>query len=322
MRVRYEFPVRGWLKLSETGKITRENWSFELKANLDTGYAEKLTIEVSQIPQDRWPTLSKVEQDANAGIPTFPFRVNSNVFSFSEFSAELINLESYLSIFGLEEIVFEQIKEEWIVEPDDDLSTGMQGGFERMAPDVGDSVINLTDDMFHVCAAAAATDNTSKLETAALAHFRVGQANFLKERYIESIRHLYLFIECLYGNGKYQKNTIVSEFLKSDFLIQSIHNSFFNGQDTDVLFLNVMITNNVRMSDFEARDFLKFLVDLRGKLQHASPKSVANWHPSRQYQYQNEATCLMILCDEIVDVIFTQRQNSLAEKYIQGRDKK
>lgn len=295
MKVRYTFPVRGKLRTSGTGELRLYEWLFRFETGADREYVERLVVEIFDIPKENWPTLTAVEQDPNAATPTFPFAVNEQAHSFREIEPQVINLESYLSIFGLEEIVFTELSVEWVPE-DGDETAGMQSGFSLLPGRKDDPAEPLSNQELARCIVTA---NSETNRTVGLAHFRVAQTNFYQGRYIETIRHAYLCLEQLFANGKHQKNAVIKEFQKSNKLTLAITKKCFNDTAPDKHFVLVCEKYEKLSEATKVEDILVFLFGLRGQLQHAKPGAHSKWHPSRQHEYEAEALFLINLAGDI-----------------------
>ena len=295
MKVRYTFPVRGRLRKSGTGEIELSEWLFRFEGDAGTEDVKRLIVEISDIPKENWPTITTVEQNPNADIPTFPFAVNENAHGFQEIEPHLVNLESYLSIFGLEEIVFSELSVKWIPGDCDEIA-GLQSGYSQLPGTPDDPADPLSDEELARCIVTA---NSGTNKTSGLAHFRVAQNNFYQRRYIETVRHAYLCLEQLFANGKHQKNAAIKEFLKSEELTSVIKTMCFDDTAPDKHF-GLLLEKHQKLSDAtNVVDVLEFLFHLRGELQHAKSGTRANWHPSRQQEFKAEACFLINLAADI-----------------------
>lgn len=300
MRVRFSLPVRGTLRTCSPDPVNLDGWIFQFVTNKHTGFIERLVIEISDIPKEQWPTLTAVEQNTNSRTPRFPFAVNKEVFKFREIEPYLINLESYLSVFGLEEIEFSNNSQEWLPDNDDER-VPMLSGFSIPQGKPVPATEPLTTEEIARCIVAS---NTSEIETAALAYFRIGQAHIRNHRYIEAIRHLYLCIEYMFANGQSRKDATVKEFSKSEHLTKVVNNLFFSETEKHPSFERIREKHSCLSGAIDATGFFKFLFNLRGEIQHASPRNIKKWHPSRQRELKDEAICVMnvaeAICFEIV----------------------
>jgi hypothetical protein len=294
MKVRYTLPVRGLLRVYDHEPLRLYEWLFDFIANEETGYIDSLAIEISNIPRDRWPTFSDVKQDLAKKIPEFPLELNKNAFSFREIEPNIINLESYLSVFGLESIELVNIKEEWICESEDEENSCMWKIFSisREKPKIRNDP--LTQEQLARCIVAS---SCSENDTAVLAHFRVGKVHFLSGRFIESIRHFYMSLEYKFAHGKFRKNAVLDEFSQSDELNRVVSKVFFEefNESFEILKHKWSILKNAKHS----KDFLRFLVELRGDIQHTSQYSLKKWHPSREHEFEHEAICVINVVEEI-----------------------
>ena len=287
-----EFPG---LRSSGSGEIQLYEWLFRFETAADTEYVERLVVEVSDIPKENWPTLTTVEQDPNAAIPRFPFAVNERAHSFRKIEPHLINLESYLSIFGLEEIVYSELSVEWVTE-DGDKTVGILGGYSELPGKRDDPAAPISNEDLARCIVAA---NAGSDRTAGLAHFRVAQINFFQGRFIETIRHAYLCLEQLFAPGKHQKNATVKQLLKSEELTSTITKACFDDTAPDKSFSRLRAKYEKLEQATTVEDILVFLFKLRGELQHAKSSANAKWHPSRQQELEDEALFLINLAGDI-----------------------
>ncbi|WP_370173022.1 MULTISPECIES: hypothetical protein [Hyphomonas] len=302
MKVRYTLPVRGILRLSETGEIQYPDMTFRFKSDEPSGFVTALELEIINIPQENWPTLIPVEQDPEASIPRFPFDVNPKAVRFSQYLPHILNLESLLSLAGLESIDFAMVREEWIPEPDDE-KIGIWAGIERKPserePDA-DPVSDLTLAKF---IAASAGEET---ETGGLAHFRVAADFFYQERYIDSIRYSYLAVEYLFAGGKHKKTQTLKALNAASDLIDSIEKSFKHPQVQSAA-KRLQEQYSALATSLEPPAVIEWAFDLRGSIQHGNPSSPKRWHPSRQERHQDEALLLLNIAHEACWIIAQRR---------------
>lgn len=291
MRVRYSLPVRGTLRVVDGASIKFNDHTFRFETDKKSGYVVELIVELANVDKDHWPTISQVEQDSNTRIPRFPFEVNVNVLRFTTTEPYITNLEGYLSIFGLEAIGFEQLKEEWVPDSDDER-TSMLSGYTVSRTRDEPIAEPLKDSDLARCIVAA---SKSDLETEALAFFRMGQLFFHDGLYVDSIKYLYLCIEHLFANRKTSKDKTLSEFRKHSELKSAIEALFFKAPHKP--FERVRAKYQKRFYNANADDFLEFFFHLRGATQHA--RQSIKWHPSRQRDFEDEALCMMHLVEEI-----------------------
>ena len=127
MKVRYILPVRGLLRVCDDSPLQIDERTFQFIVDRDTGYVDNIVIQISNVPEEKWPTLSEIQQNPTLGMPQFPFDVNSNALRFSDIEPKIINLESYLSVFGLEAIDFPFIREEWVPDSNDERASILSG---------------------------------------------------------------------------------------------------------------------------------------------------------------------------------------------------
>jgi hypothetical protein len=130
-----------------------------------------------------------------------------------------------------------------------------------------------------------------------LAYFRVAQINFLSRLYIDAIKYSYLCLEELFANGKFKKHQTVIEFCKSSELEAAVQDLFFKNPTPEITLLRVRYPK--LGINAQIKDVYDFIVDLRGRLQHANQHPAMRWHPSMQRNFETEAICLFSLVDQI-----------------------
>lgn len=227
MKARYILPVRGLLRVCNDKPLQIDEWTFQFNVNQNTGYVDNIIIQISNIPEEKWPKLSEIQQDTKLPVPQFPFSVNPNAFRFSDIEPKVVNLESYLSVFGLEAIDFPHIEEEWLPDSNDERASILSGFSVLRLPFKQEPVAEpLTNETLLRCIVAS---NADEKETAALAHFRVGQMHFLNRRFLEAIRHLYMCLEYQFANEKTGKRETLKEFCRSAQLNRTISELFLDG---------------------------------------------------------------------------------------------
>jgi hypothetical protein len=87
------------------------------------------------------------------------------------------------------------------------------------------------------------------------------------------------------------------EFRKSADLIAAIAGLFYQGKHG--AFERIRGKYAALKKSTSALNFLEFLVDLRGELQHANLHTSKKWHPSRQEEFKDEAVCILNVADRI-----------------------
>jgi hypothetical protein len=303
MKVRYELPLKGTLRLTSTNPIDFENWRFEFQVDAETGFANRLIIEMLGIPRENWPTLSPAKHDPTALLPRFPFDVNPKTRRFAGIEPFVINLEGILSLHGLEAILFEEVSEKWVPESESE-AVGMMSGYSLSPPQVRALAEPLDAIQLACCIVAARCPES---ETMALALFRAAQTHMQSRQFIYAIRCSYFCIEHLFANGKHGKRQTIEQFSKADELTSTIKALFFDGPHES--FEKTKPKYKELKGAATPSDVLEFIFGLRGLVQHAGLYHTGRWHPSRQYAFQHEAICLFNVAELICDRIVTVKMN-------------
>jgi hypothetical protein len=298
MKVRYELPLKGALCITNTSPIEFEDWRFEFQTDEQTSFANRLIIEIPDVPPENWPTLSPAKHDPDALLPRFPFDVNPKAHRFSHIEPFVINLEGILSLHGLEAIVFEEVGERWIPESESE-KVSMLSGYSKSPPQVRAVSEPLNAKQLACCIVAAGCPES---ETVALALFRVAQTHMQSRQFIDAIRYSYLCIEHLFAKGMHKRRQTIEQFSKSEELVSTIKALFLDVPHES--FQKIKPKYKELKCAKDPSDFLEFMFGLRGFVQHASRHRTGRWHPSRQYALQHEAVCLFnvaeVICDRIV----------------------
>ncbi len=304
LKVSFTFPVAGTLRVHDDMPVNLSDWSFYFKTCEKTGYVDTLIIEVSNIPKEKWPTLTHIGQIPDAEIPRFPLAENPNAFQFKSIEPQVINLESYLSVYGLEEIHLPGLEVVWTEEDNDVIDKGMSLGHspstrDQEPPRDQEPQCEPLDKNF--LARCIVASNSAGLEAAALAHFRIGQSHFNNQRYIEAIRNLYICVESLFANGHTSERKTIPEFKKSTDLQKAVESVLLNNPNKS--FDTIFDAKRTKWPDLKKptsfEGVLKFLFKLRGTIQHANGFTQGKWHPSQQHEFEHEAICVIQLVEEI-----------------------
>lgn len=294
MKVRYTFPAKGVLAISGKGVIEFPELIFKFIPDEQTGFVAAVEIEIQSVPQDRWPSLSWVEPDPQAEVKKFPFRMNPNVLTLKEYMPNILNLEGMLGLVGLDGIDFSLVHEEWLPEQDDEIDA-LQSSF-RFQPSERKAVVEPLSDLD--LAKFVVASKTDDPNIAALSFYRVASQFYDQKRYIDAIRYSYLAIEYLYADGQFKKKQTIDAFSNSQELkagiLRALNNNGVRASLKSIrqpysLFPVLLSKNSVQ----------KWMVDLRGTLQHATSKQPEKWHPSRQERYKNESTFILNVAYEV-----------------------
>jgi len=296
MKVRFTLEARGKLKVDFDEPLVMENCAFNFMKDPESGYVREISIEISEVPQEKWPTLTRVPPDPDAKIPRFPFETNRNALNFWAIQSQFLSLESYLSVFGLASLAFETVREEWVHEPHDP-NVSMQGGISMRPGDPKDIAPPLSKEMISRCIASSSAARVTEIDTLFLSYYRVAQINMQNRLYVDAFRYSYLCLECLFANRKFRKNQVLSEFSTNKELGDAIDEIFLqkNYKSFEAIrgkYPRFLATKSVT-------GICEFLIDLRGKLQHANTHVDLAWHPSKQYRYEKEALCIFSIADTI-----------------------
>lgn len=287
MKVRYTLPARGVLRISDAQPIVLHDWHFFFQVNEHTQFVDRIIVEIQNVPEENWPTLRTVEQDPDAKIPRFPFAVNEDAFKYNDIHDKIVALESVLSVFGLWAIDYSTMGEEWIPQEGDN-QTSLMGGWKFGPRDNWDNAEPVDNGLLARCIIAAGAKPTNYVSAA---HYRLGREHFENCRYLETIRHLFFFLEYEYGEGKYSKKDITKNFMASEELKQVLAEEIAREQNATLR--RAWEKFKDANSEVNVEAVIKYIVDLRGGIQHANKHTHKMWHPSRDEKFEHDAVFLM-----------------------------
>ena len=294
MKVRFSLPIKGKLRVADELPVKLQDWSFDFITSEDTGFVDQLVIEIANVPKENWPTMTTVEQDPNAERPTFPFAVNPDAYQFKDFEPQIVNLESYLSVYGLEEICLRNLSVDWLPEENDEIDSGFFAGFS-ISHEPSDPRCGPLNNLY--LAKCIVASNTAGTDAAALAHFRTGQTQYHERRYIDAIRSLYLCIESLFANNKTGERETLNEFRKSIDFTKAIQTVLLDQPPPSLI--KIRDRYKALSTGLDVDSILQFIFHLRGQVMHANAFKQGKWHPSRQMDFENEAICVINVVEEI-----------------------
>ncbi|MEF2146383.1 MAG: hypothetical protein V3573_13135 [Desulfovibrionaceae bacterium] len=287
MKVCYTLPARGVLRISDAQPIVLYDWNFFFQINEHTQFVDRIIVEIQNVPEENWPTLHTVEQDPNAIIPRFPFAVNEDALKYIDIHDKIVALESILSVFGLWAIDYSKMEEEWIPQEGDN-KTSIMGGWKLRPRDNWDNTEPVNNGILARCIIAA---GAKPRDYVSAAHYRLGREHFENCRYIETVRHLFFFLEYEYGEGQFSTKGLVYRFSNSTELKQVLTEEI--NQESNVALRRICSKLRATGSEINETDLIKYIVDLRGSIQHANKHTHKKWHPSRDEEFEYDAVFLM-----------------------------
>jgi len=304
MKVVFKIPVTGKLRASFDTPVELNNWSFALTTEYIGEFVSFLIVEVCAIEKEYWPTLVPIESFPIKEIPQFPFQVNEKVFGFSHFEKNIIKLEGFLSLFGLEEMRLEDVSTEWVIEEGDVVESGLMVDLREKKQKMPLATRAMTRNEFEVCLIAS---QGSEKQSATLSHYRSGLVHFRARRYLDAIRNLYLAFENEFELTSGKQETL-RRLSRNDFYRNSLSN-FLNKKDRSMAAISSKY--NIDFQNVDPIEIGRLLFKLRGSLQHSNLQSMKCWHPSKQSDFENEAVCLLNLMDQICWDIVQSRMESV-----------
>jgi hypothetical protein len=317
MKVRYTLPAQGFLKTIGQQPIIIDNFSFYFETNKETGFVTRLTIEIKNIPEEKWPTVVTVEQDPQAKIPRFPFETNKNALRFKDIHQHITKLENILSVFGLWSIDISLMKAEWIFE-EGDKHVSIFSGWEIGQKDFSCLFDPIGYNTLARCIVASGKNNRN---LNAIANFRLGRIHLDNMRYVDAIRHLFFFLEYEYGNGKYKKKDLKKEF-KSSYTLADYIRIALRDDNNKYIVNDIKKAGNLK-NDPDENDIIDYFIDLRGELQHSNNHTFDKCNPSCDEDFEHIAYLLLSIVGNIAfDKVYDALKNvPVSQNTKQSHDK-
>lgn len=129
-------------------------------------------------------------------------------------------------------------------------------------------------------------------------HYREGRIAFEAGRYVDSYNNMFLFLETRYCDGKTGNDKQTELLLKQRGLCDALERIYTEFSTQDILSQRKKF--DLFNIEDDARQKIKTLVLLRGKLRHHSLKSPHRWDPNKQNEYESAARFLSALVGDIV----------------------
>lgn len=288
MKLRIEVGFDGELNPSGDSIVVSEKSSIEI-----TSEPDRLVIfTLLSVPREKWPFQVAVEEQFIDGIPVFPFKTQPNALKQSDIEPFLINLEAYLSLFGLRKLHIREANWEWIEEEGDHLDSGIIRSFKLTSVSSEYPAYAMSTSELTRCAAAA---SNSDKDSATLSLFRLGRVSHEEGKYIDAFRYFYLALENEFDIPQRKDGAIKK--IKSDSRFEQ-HLKSLIGDLNDKSGLRALASIDLNSVHLGLEVF-KWLFDLRGRLSHASSKTMKEWHPSKQHDYEDASLFALNLLDRI-----------------------
>ncbi|MHC4559514.1 MAG: hypothetical protein ACYS80_19645 [Planctomycetota bacterium] len=289
MKVQYKFTIKGNLKPDHVFPIQVNNQ--EISFILQEGKITGILITESA-SENNLPKLNKA--------PGAVFNLDMSGVKVDHLITSLRLAEGLLSVYGLEEIDFENIDIAWIPESNREKEKLSIGSFSyRIEPPSPQHT--LTFDLIARPIIAGLMNNSHE---APLSFFRQGKNNMRNGHYIEAVYNFYFVLETMYGNGKTKNAAIEKEFLSSLQLKKWIEEAKTDKGFPADLKPNHMKLFREKFVKQSAENIIKQIIRTRGFLHHHSKKNPRIWSPDSTKEYHLDAIFLMYIASKSVWEIF------------------
>jgi len=291
VKCKYIFPIKGDVKFPHTVRFEKGNQTFEFRSH--KGFITDLFVTISNFPDSALPSITQLKDGkikASILIPPDPF--------WEDLVSDVRTMEGALCIWGVREINVDNSTVEWIPETDLEKETLQMFSFSTSrSAQSPDRIPQAHMDL--IIRSVLAVPDLRDLEIP-MNFYRRGRLDALEDRFIDAIYDLYFVLETLYGNGKFKKAQIHSEFCSSSEMMSGLDHI---RKDIDPRIqshpdLLAEFTQNFLKKTNE--QIVEHLIDVRGFLHHHTLSRKGIWHPAMQRKYEVDAVVLLSLCHHIL----------------------
>ena len=294
MKCRYEFTVSSSLLLTVPLKFQVGRYLFELH-NEETRFS-KLIVESENVRFNEYPRFENKEGE----IPSMTIPIDPALLFLEP---EIRAVRGALSMWGVHDIDVEHPKSSWQPETDEEKqSTNVFGTSISKQSREDEPPRESPLDM--IVRSIVSRERLVEYEVP-FEFYRRGAEDIYKDRYIEAIYDFYFVFEYLWGNGKFRKKEIVSQFASSPQAVASVEYARNNPPSqvsSNKPDLDLYRTNYHEKS---SEEIFEQIVGLRGFLHHQSSKRKQNWNPGSDIKYRVDSHFLHIAAHHAVLNIFT-----------------
>jgi hypothetical protein len=282
MKVRYNFRVRGALRFP--ADIAFEFKTRHYEFHEEKGFVAAISVTVPIPNRDDWPTVTRREEAGSMPHVTVP--TPGLIF----ISAELRNLESFLSLFGVKQIDVKNARVEWLPANEEERRALKIFTYERGLADPDPSTLPpLPPDLM----ARSLIASYDAFETQVpLAFYRRGADDVYERRFLEACYDFLFLLETLYSNGKYRTDQVKDEFRKAPDLQEAIHSFLVDAPLQASLRSQFRPRYDRHIAGKECGEVSDYLVDVRGFIHHHTMRRRGIWHPERQEEFEFDAFVL------------------------------
>ncbi|NOX65054.1 MAG: hypothetical protein GXO85_04460 [Chlorobi bacterium] len=287
MKCKYKFKIIGKIKPSHIYPIMARGATYEFEVN-ESGVATYIVVTIKTDDERYWPNISK---SSTPGV-AFHLNISENPLIFFV-RMELRIIEGLLSLYGVHSIGLNYPQIEWIPENEEEKEKMKIFNFKTGTTELSDNEIIPTP--FDIIARSIIGADKGYDVEVALSFYRKGRIDVEEKRYIEAIYNFYFLLESTYGNGKFKKRQISTEFKNSTILIESIQ-SVQNDPRTRIL------SNPKLKQEYENKyknkspeNIIDQIIELRGFLHHHTSKRKGIWHPENQDKYKLDALFIQLI---------------------------
>jgi len=300
MKCRYEFTVSSTLYLDPPLKFQFGRYNFELH-NKDKRFS-KLIIESEGVRFSEQPRIERTDNN----IPHIKLPNDPELLFLKP---EMRAIRGALSMWGVHNIDVENPTSSWQPETKEEKKNTTIFSATISKKDREDEP-PMKSPLDIIIRSIVSRDRLIEYEVP-FEFYRRGAEDLYEERYIEAIYDFYFVFEYLWGNGKFRKKEIISQFSSSPQAVASIVHAQENPPDAITSIKSDLNLYRKNYSDKSPEKIFEYIVDLRGFLHHQSPKRKKNWKPSSDINYIIDSHFLHIAAHQSVFNIY---MNTLFDK--------
>jgi hypothetical protein len=307
MKCKYCFPIKGHIKFPMGIHFTKGKRQYEFKVK--DGFVTHICVVVLDYPRHSLPKVEKLNEGkvkASISIPHDPY--------WEGIVSDIRAIEGSLCFFGVREIDINNSSTEWLPESEKEKKELHLYSFSHSKSN--EPPENMPDAPVDLFVRSILAVEDIKDSEAPLNFYRRGILDIAEERFIEAIYDFYFVLETLYGNGKFKKSQVLSEFIASTELmgaVDKIEEEISPMLKTDpekFLLLKEKYLKNTK------EKILENIIEIRGFLHHHTSKMDGIWHPANQKEYEVDAEVLLTICHcvlltKLISILF--KENHLNE---------
>lgn len=255
----------------------------------------KLTIESDDIKFNKYPRIEHMEGE----IPNVIIPMDTFLLSLKP---QVRAIRGALSLWGVHDIDVEYPKSSWQPETDEEThSTSILSA--KMSRQTREDEAPREFPLDIIVRSIVSRGRLVEYEIP-FEFYRRGATDIYNERYIEAIYDFYFVFEYLWGNGKFHKKEIVSQFVSIPLAVSTVE--YARSKPPAQIVSNKADLDLYQDTYYKksTEEIFEHIVELRGFLHHQSSKRKQTWNPSSDREYRVDSHFLHTAAHQAMVNIF------------------